>query len=333
MVDLVSWNTVKPDSNMPIRTDKGSEGTVYYTDDNTTWRNTQLSAIKNSPYYIKKRTAMSRTTIVMVDPVAAQRFLDTRDPDDYTAATHVKTPDEQADQFVAGYDPTKTLRQIMTPAPVLATPQPIREPTVVKGIMDGTVSIRINGELPSTGKKWTFDPLLSQLSVRTVSEIDTHGGKVTGGVVIGTQKQAISVVAWGTYQGTKTETNTMVIDVRDFPELKGSGLQIKYQFVEEPSRGDAFAAYVPSKALLYGTVFVPSAEAPLTGDNGDKADVPKDDVVTVVTAGASKLWSPVQAWIDTHPGESIAIACIALLGLGVAVFAKGNGNNLTHRRL
>jgi hypothetical protein len=181
--------------------------------------------------------------------------------------------------------------------------------TVTPGIIDGTLSMRVNGILPSKGSVWYIDPEDTTLTIKTVSELQGLGGKATGAIVLGTDKVALNTVAYGTYSDLTSESATTVLSVSDFPSLTGDGMVLKYQVIPATSRAAAFAAYKPDKALKYGTVHVATAGKKVSETPSDKEETPK-----VVTAGASKLGAIAEAALGVvkdHPRESFAAAIVA----------------------
>jgi hypothetical protein len=317
---------------MPKRTIEHSnapDGKYYFTDDNPTWRKTALAAKKNSPYYIAKYKAISKTVIQVVDMDAAKQFQETGDPELYTKATHVKTPEELASE----YEAKQSGGAATVSTPKNGDTQKVTTEPAPAGFLDGVLSIRVNGILPSKGGVWYIDPLDTTITIKTTAELEGRGGKATGAIVLGTDKVALNTVAFGTYSELRSESKTTVIQTQDFASLKtAQGLMLKYQVIEANNRATAFAAYKPDKAAKYGSIVVAKAgqDIPTPTPSPEPKPVKGDDgegTVPVLIAGTQDYLAQAYSWIMGH--KLIAAGAVVVAGTYYVVF--NTGNHTRHR--
>jgi hypothetical protein len=312
---------------MPIRTEVVASGTAYYTDDNHTLRNTIDAAKKNSPYYKKKKAAMERTQIVMVDA----SLYDPSNPDSYHDAAHVLSIAEKAEKYEAGVTQAVADKQPITHTaeekPTNGTVSAGSTSSKTTGVLDGVLAIRLNRRLPTKDREWIIDPAMKSVVLDVTAEVRGLGGKATGAIVLGTDdptKPAMDVVVFGTF-GVEDEkvTKRVTIDPNDWA-VKGRA-NIRYQVMGQvPTRSQAFALYDSKKALNYATI-VQALDAIEEIDEKAESDSAPDDSddqgqhETIIPK--SDLLDQALAYVKEEPVKSGLITA-ALAAVGFVVWKQ-----------
>jgi hypothetical protein len=305
---------------MPILTQNVASGTAYYTADNRTLRRTVDAAKKNSPYYKKKKAAMERVQIKIIDP----SLYDPAKPDTYHDAVDVLSAEEKAAKYADAITqkaedkktPTVQKEELSTNGTTSA------KATSSTGVLDGTLAIRLNGRLQTKDREWLIDPAMEQVRLDVTAEVRGLGGKATGAIVLGTSdrnKPAISVVVFGTY-GVEDEEIKKRIVLNPYDWAEKGRVNIRYQVMGQvPTRAQAFALYDASKALNYATIVQALDAIEDFGEEEDKASA--DDTKAIIPE--SDLLDQALTYVKEEPVKSAVIgaAGVAVLYVGKRILS------------